>query len=126
MKKRLTSLSLLLVLVGSAFAGVPLHFGESGCGMAMMDMDCCKAALTQKETPEVAAARLCCAVNCTQIGTPTLSTNVRLSLSARVSVPARPDSMVPTACLPLRYLNLSHRPANDSHPAYIRHRALLI
>jgi len=44
--KRLASLILLLVLAGSAFAGVPLHFGESECSMdGMADMDCCKAVL---------------------------------------------------------------------------------
>ena len=126
MKKRLASLFLLLVLAGSAFAGVPLRFGEGDCGMSMMEMDCCKAALLQKETPEVAAARLCCAVNCTQSGTATSSTNVRLSLPAQVSVPPHPASVVPTACLPLRHFSLSHGPPNDSHPAYIRHLALLI
>lgn len=44
--KRLASLFLLLVLAGSALAGVPLQFGENECSMGgMMDMDCCKAAL---------------------------------------------------------------------------------
>ncbi len=48
MKKRFASLILLLMLVGGAFAGVPLHFGESECGMTTMSgMDCCQAALMQ-------------------------------------------------------------------------------
>ena len=126
MKRRFASLVLLLVMAGGAFAGVPLHFGESECGMAMMDMDCCKAALMQKETPEVAAAHLCCAINCTQSGTATPSTNVRLSLPSQVSLPTHPASELPIQSLPLRYLNLPHGPPNDSHPAYIRHLALLI
>src|SRR5207244_1843884 len=67
--KRLAALFLLLVLATSAFAGVPLHFGESECGMeSMMDMDCCKAALLQNQTPEVADAKLCCTLNCAQNG----------------------------------------------------------
>ena len=67
MKKRLASLFLLLVLFGSAFAGVPLHFGESECSMGgMMDMDCCKAALRQKETAMITDAELYCALSCAQ------------------------------------------------------------
>ena len=63
MKKRLASLFLLLVLAGSTFAGVPLHFGDGECSMHGM-MDCCKAALMANDSPEVAAAKLCCAVDC--------------------------------------------------------------
>jgi hypothetical protein len=36
MKSRLASVFLLLVLAGSTFAGMPLHFGESECGMDSM------------------------------------------------------------------------------------------
>src|SRR5260370_24621973 len=79
MKKRLASLFLLVVLVGSAFAGVPLHSGQSDCGMSLMDMDCCKAALLQQQTPEVADARLCCALNCAPNGTTSPPGNVRIT-----------------------------------------------
>ena len=66
---RLASLILLLVLA-SAFAGIPLHYGESECSMdGMMDMDCCKAALRQKETPGITEAEVYCALNCAQNGT---------------------------------------------------------
>ena len=63
MKKWLASLFLLLTLSGSVFAGVPLHFGDGECSMHGM-MDCCKAALMANVSPEVAAAKLCCAVDC--------------------------------------------------------------
>ena len=77
--KRLASLILLLMLAGSAFAGVPLRFGESECSMdGMADMDCCKAALLQKEAPEVADAKLCCALNCAQNGTTAPASAVRV------------------------------------------------
>ena len=71
MKKRLAALVLLLVLVGGAFAGVPLKFGGSECGMheMMEGMDCCKAALLHNQSPEVTEAKLCCALNCAQGGT---------------------------------------------------------
>jgi len=57
MKKRLASLFLLLMLAGSTFAGVPLHFGDGECSMHGM-MDCCKAALMANDSPEIAAAKL--------------------------------------------------------------------
>src|SRR5229473_7635428 len=79
MRKRFTCLALLLVLAGSAFAGVPMHSGESECSMggAMGEMDCCKAALSRRNTPQVASARLCCSLNCSQNGT-TPSNGVRV------------------------------------------------
>ena len=63
MKVRLTSLVLVLMLGGSAFAGVPMQLGEHSCSMDHMmgDMDCCKAALVQSQSPQASAARLCCA-----------------------------------------------------------------
>jgi len=62
MKKRLISLVILLVVAGSAVAGAPLHSNEQSCSMggAMGEMDCCKAALSHNNTPQVAGARLCC------------------------------------------------------------------
>lgn len=63
MKKRLASLFLLLVLTGSTSAGVSLNFGDGECSMHGM-MDCCKTALLTNDSPRVAAAKLCCAVDC--------------------------------------------------------------
>jgi hypothetical protein len=129
MKKRLTSLVLLLVLGGSAFAGVPLHFGESECSMGqpMDGMDCCKAALMGGESPEATAARLCCVVNCSHDGTTPPSS----SRIAPQSQPAVSDYQAGTAALPASilltlHISRSHGPPTDSHPAYIRHLALLI
>lgn len=69
MLKRLSSLALILVLGGSVIAGVPLHLSEHACGMAGMEMmDCCQVAQMQQDTPETAAARLCCVINCSQPG----------------------------------------------------------
>ncbi len=121
MRKRFTSLALLLVLASSAFAGVPLHSGESECsmGQAMAGMDCCKAALMGGERPEVTAARLCCATNCSHDGsTPPSSLAVS---DYQPATPALPRSRLLTA-----RTNRSHGPPTDSHPAYIRHLALLI
>ena len=129
MRTRLISLLLLLVLAGSAFAGVPLHPGESECsmGQAMAGMDCCRAALMGGESPEAAGARLCCAINCSHEGsTPPSSLRVSPQSQPAVSdyhlvMPSLPDPILLTA-----RINRAHGPPTDSHPAYIRHLALLI
>src|SRR5713226_7836923 len=129
MRTRLTSLLLLLVLAGSAFAGVPMHSGESECsmGQAMAGMDCCKAALMGGKSPESAAARLCCAINCSHEGS-TPPSSLRVSPQSQ---PAVSDYQPGTTALPASFLlrariNRSHGPPTDSHPVYIRHLALLI
>ena len=129
LRKQLTSLILLLVLAGSAFAGVPMHSGESECSMsqAMADMDCCKAALMGSQSPEATAARLCCAINCSHEGSTPPSSLRGLPQSQpavsdyQPSTPALPASLLLTA-----RVNRAHGPPIDSHPAYIRHLALLI
>jgi hypothetical protein len=129
MRKRFTSLALLLVLAGSAFAGVPMHSGESECsmGQAMAGMDCCKAAMMGSQSPEATAARLCCAINCSHEGS-TPPSSLRVSPQSQPAVsdyqPAAPA--LPAALLLTARINRAHGPPTDSHPAYIRHLALLI
>jgi len=119
----------LLVLAGSAFAGVPMHFGESECsmGQAMEGMDCCKAALMGRGSPEATAARLCCAINCSHEGS-TPPSSLRVSPQSQPTVsdhqPGTPALSVPLL-LAVR-IHRAHGPPPDSHPAYIRHLALLI
>jgi|SRR6266850_7039814 len=129
MRKQFTSLALLLVLAGSAFAGVPMHSGESECSMgaAMAGMDCCKAALMGAEAPEVTAARLCCATNCSHDGsTPPSSSRVSPQSRPAVSDYQQGAPALPIYLLLTARINRSHGPPTDSHPAYIRHLALLI
>jgi len=129
MRTRLISLVILLVVAGSAIAGAPLHSNEQSCSMggAMGEMDCCKAALSHNNTPQVASARLCCSLNCSQNGT-TPSNGIRLQPKMQPSLSAYLIGSL--AILPpvsfLRHSNHSHSPPTDSHPAYIRHLALLI
>src|SRR6267143_249489 len=89
MKTRLISLMILLVVAGSAVSGAPLHTNEQSCSMggAMGDMDCCKAVLSHKNTPQVASARLCCSLNCSQSGT-TPSNGVRVQPKMQPSLSA--------------------------------------
>ncbi|HKP46815.1 MAG TPA: hypothetical protein VJT50_09460 [Pyrinomonadaceae bacterium] len=129
MRIRLTALALLLLLASSAFAGMPMHSNEQSCpmGSAMGDMDCCKAALMQNQTPQVTTARLCCALNCSQDGT-IPSNATRVSPPLQIPVAAYPVSIqpvVPSMFLVTRAAN-SHGPPTASHPAYIRNLSLLI
>src|SRR5688572_2133494 len=128
MKKRLASLFLLLVLAGSVFAGVPLHFGESECGMdGMMGMDCCKAALLQNETPEVANAKLCCSLNCTQNRTTSPPNVVRVTPPSPARAPLRAMTAHSFAgfSLPSGAIDRLHGPPGFA-PAYLRNLSLLI
>jgi hypothetical protein len=127
--KRLASLFLLLVLAGSAFAGVPLHFGESECGMdGMMDMDCCKAALLQEETPKVADAKLCCALYCAQNGTTSPPNAVRVTppSPARTPFHALTTGSLPSPSLRFEPIDRLHGPPGSAAPVYLRNLALLI
>jgi hypothetical protein len=67
-------------------------------------------------------------LNCTEPGTtgPTGSFNISLSLSVALHVGAIPPAAVAVShpALPRSYPAIRH--PQDSHPAYIRHLALLI
>src|SRR3982751_1290852 len=125
MRKRLVSFIVLLVVAGSAIAGAPLHSNEQSCRMG--EMDCCKKVLSRSNTPQVAGARLCCSLNCSQSGT-TSSNGLQVqpqtqpSQSAHVTI----AHIIPRPAISLRQSSQTHSPPIDSHPAYIRHLALLI
>jgi len=126
--KRLVSLLLLLILASSAFAGVPLHFGESECSMdGMMDMDCCKAALLQKETTKVADAKLCCALDCAQNGTTSPPNVVRVTPPSQVRTPSHLAITGPLPSFSVRgSTDRLHGPPGSVTPTYLRNLALLI
>src|SRR5712692_2777281 len=129
MRTRLISLVILLVVAGSAVAGAPLHSNEQSCSMggAMGEMDCCKAALSRSNTPQVASARLCCSLNCSQNGTtPANGVRVQPKMQPSLSGHLIGAQAIPPPVLLLRHTSHSHSPPIDSHPAYIRHLALLI
>lgn len=129
MRIRLTSLVLVLMLGGSAFAGVPVQFGQQSCGMddVMADMDCCKAALMASQDPRVATARLCCVLNCSKESTtPTNAAPFAPQLQLTVvSYPPVPQVLLNSRS-GNRLFGASHGPPGDSNPAYIRNLALLI
>lgn len=129
MRIRLTSLVLVLMLSGSAFAGVPMHFGEQSCGMQhpVDGMDCCKAALMARRNGQAATARLCCALNCSKDGTAPAKV-AHFSPELQLTVVSYPT--VQQALLSSHFkdplFGSPHGPPSDSHPAYIRNLALLI
>jgi len=126
MMKWFTTLVLVVTLGGSVLAGIPLHSNDNECTMSGV-MDCCRAALNRSNTPQVASARLCCSLNCSQNGT-TPANGLRVQPKMQPSLSAHPSGA--QAILPsmpvLRLSSHSHGPTTDSNPAYVRHLALLI
>ena len=127
MRKRVTTLFLIAAVAVGALTGVHAHAGEHDCPMAGMGADCCATAREDGGEPQVSAARLCCALNCTEPGTTgpagafELPATAVLALYSWAVPPAAAASWQP---LP-RSRRASESPP-DSHPAYIRHLALLI
>lgn len=126
MKTRLASLFLVLVLAGSASAGLPLPFSAEECDMHP-GMDCCKTARTQTTSVEVADAKLCCALVCAQNGTTSPPNAVRVSSPPSVRASSRPALAHPMLMPALRihHIDRLHGPPK-SEPSYLRNLALLI
>ena len=122
MAKWLTAFILTVALCGNAMAGFPMHSGQAECGLT----DCCVVALSPAGAPSVVAARLCCTLNCQQPG-PTGPTGVMRTqpLLAITPHPAALQSAVTVVILSPRFSSTKSSLQN-SHPAYIRHLALLI
>jgi hypothetical protein len=129
MLKRLTSLLLLLAVGAGVASGAPLHSGGNECAMegSMEMMDCCQHARSHGNTPEVQAARLCCAVNCQTTGTsgPASETNI-YGPQIAPSHPAATTPATPAFTIPhvRRRVRLSH--TNESPPVYLLNLAFLI
>jgi hypothetical protein len=121
MAKRIASLTLVLMLCGSVLAGVAVHSGSSESGM----MDCCKKALEQNDSPHVAAARLCCAINCNEPGT---SNNPSQNFSQTGSEPTPLIALAlpPTSIQRTVRARDALRTSALSQPTYILNLALLI
>ncbi|CAN5797233.1 hypothetical protein BH20ACI3_BH20ACI3_06380 [soil metagenome] len=127
MIKWTTSLILILTLGASVSAGMPLHANEEKCAHGMSGMDCCKTAQGYGDKTEVASARVCCAVNCTQSGaTGPSGVHLRRTLTALAAV--HPAVIQPPMPTPIQFLvsRWAHSPPLSSNPAYIRNLALLI
>ena len=90
-------------------------------------MDCCKHALSKNNTPQVTTARLCCALSCAdESTTPTTGIQVQPKTEPLALTHILAAAVVPPGVPILRGGTNSHSPPSESHPAYIRHLALLI
>jgi hypothetical protein len=128
MLKRLTSILLLLAVGAGVASGAPLHPGGRGCsvGEAVEMMDCCEFARLQGDTPEILAARLCCAVNCQTTGANGPTFEARLSPPR--AAPSHPAAMpTPIHLSTQREHRLTRSSnANESPPVYLLNLAFLI
>src|SRR5262245_21128808 len=105
-----------------------MHFGESDCGMnSMMDMDCCKKALLEELTPEVADAKLCCALKCAENGTTSPPRSMRVTPPSPAHVPSLPamPRAISFSSRQFQTRDRSHDPPG-SPPTYLRNLTLLI
>ena len=126
MRKRLTIFVLVAGLVAGALGGVPTHAGAHDCPMKGMAEDCCATARGHDGAMEVSAARLCCALNCTEPGTTAPAGTLRLSPTVALTLHSGAVPPAVTASPQLLLPRSASESPPDSHPAYIRHLALLI
>jgi hypothetical protein len=130
MVKRLTAVFLILAFGASVANGAPLHSGGKECDMgeSMEMMDCCKRARSAGNTPEIQAARLCCAVNCQNGGANGPASTARVP--EPTAVPTHPAA-APVAALaalkpPRERRGLKQSHADESPPVYLLNLAFLI
>jgi hypothetical protein len=124
MRKWFTTLVLIAAIVGGV-VGAGAHQGEGSCPLGNVP-DCCRKARSSSKAPEVAMARLCCNLNCSEPGNSGESISLRFS-SPQGSTPLPAEIPRPMMLEPVP-LNRQRQSSNlpDSNPKYIQHLALLI
>jgi hypothetical protein len=122
MMKRLTNLLLILAIGSSVVAGTPMPSGGSDSSM----MDCCKKALEENGSPSVAAARLCCAMNCNEPGSTSSSPGQNFSQTSLEPTALSVATAPPSTNYKLSRSRYSFTSFTNSKPAYILNLALLI
>ncbi len=125
MKKWLTSFFLLFALAGGVLAGVSFHSEKMGM------MECCDKAKSKDKSTDASIARLCCAVNCTDLA----PTSSGLSFNFTPSSVAIEDSI---AAQIADFFKIKRVKPSISHshelttvsrvfqPKYIQHHSFLI
>ena len=123
--KRLTS-AILVVAILSGATGAGVHAGESSSAMANLP-ECCKKAKSVSDTPQVAMARLCCNLNCSETGSTNSNGSSSVSLQLNITPqPIRLTQAKPFSDLVLTRWLIQSSGSHDSKPKYIQHLALLI
>jgi hypothetical protein len=117
----------VFILVFAMFGGVVGAGAHEGEGSIANMPDCCKKAQSASSAPQVAMARLCCNLNCSEPGSS--GSNASSSFSPQPGI--APNSAVMPAVAAFnataqlsRYARSLH--PGDSNPKYIQHLALLI
>ena len=128
MKRWLTSLVLLLALVGGVLAGTPLFADNAESGMSAMA--CCKKKVNDCDAKTLSAAQLCCALNCNSLVPTSSSPSFNFSTSYIVS-----DSIIKQIDLLFVKVKLvqtisysfEHRIfSRKFQPKYLQHHSFLI
>ena len=125
MLRRFASALMIVLLAGTLLAGASARGSGRECPMRAAH-DCCKKAHAPSRSPEAAAARLCCLVNCPQPAPTGANFTFRSSSDSNTS--PRP-TVARAASLPHAATALAYAPPFQpslSPPAYIQHLALLI
>jgi hypothetical protein len=99
-----------------------MHSGSGGSGM----MDCCKKAMEQSNSPQVAATRLCCAMNCNEPGSTSGSASQSFSQISSVPTPLIVAAFPAASVLKPSRDRYEATTSTRSKPAYILNLALLI
>jgi hypothetical protein len=120
--RKLTNLLLLFALAAGVAAGTPLpsHSGEPAM------MDCCKQAMEHSDSPHVAAARLCCAMNCNGPGSTNGNPSQSFSPTGTEPSPVVAVALPPVVNYKAPRPRYATRVSNSSQPTYILNLALLI
>ena len=120
MIKRLASLVMILTLGGSVLAGIPMPSSESGM------MDCCKKALEHNHSPHVAAARLCCAMNCNEPSSTSSNTSQSFSQTSCEPMPSVVAALPTIQTSRQLGTQFTSNTLSRTYPVYILNLALLI
>jgi hypothetical protein len=125
MRQWLTSVILAVAMLGS-ITGAGVHGSEGSCPISKLP-DCCKKAKSASGAPEVAMARLCCNLNCSEPGSSGSNGSSGISPQPVIA----PDKVELTGARPFNALlmprwQIQDRRSHDSKPKYIQHLALLI
>ena len=124
MMKRLAVLVFILLVGGNALTGTPIYAQKSEM------MKCCKSAFKSGDPDRISAAKLCCAVNCPQLGATTTTT---ISVQMKQFVPLiisffyfafQKQTVSPKSLK--RLFNLAELSPPNPPPIYLRHSAFLI
>lgn len=120
--KKLILLFILFALASGVLAGTPLHAADGHM------MKCCDKAKSKEQTPQARAARLCCAVNCSET-VPTSSTSLPNFTASVITVLDPIAAHLPAVASTNRFLvadDFAPEVVRSYQPRYIQHNSFRI